>query len=303
MPSHVIIGRGATASATAVRLAESGDRVRMISRSGAGPEHSNIERIAGDAVDAAALADLAKGADTVINAAMPAYHTWPEAVPPLFGAVLSAAEQIGANYVMLGNLYGYGPVDGVVTDETPLAATGHKGRVRARMWLEAKAAHEAGRVRVTEVRAGQFLGAGAISVFSLLVQPKVTADQLALVPQDLDLPHAYTAIGDAADAVVAVARSENAWGRAWLAPTITTTLREAAERFAAAAAAPSPRLAEMSDRELTLLGLTDPFWVELFETYHMSHRKFTVDDAAIRETFGVTASDLDTVFAEVVSAS
>lgn len=303
MPSHVIIGRGATASATAVRLAESGDRVRMISRSGAGPEHPDIERIAADAVDAAALADLAKGADTVLNAAMPAYHTWPEAVPPLFGAILSAAEQTGANYVMLGNLYGYGPVDGVVTEDTPLAATGPKGRVRARMWLEAKAAHDAGRVRVAEVRAGQFLGAGAISVFSLLVQPKVVADQLALVPQDLDLPHAYTAIGDAADALVAVARSENAWGRAWLAPTITSTLREAAERFAAAAAAPSPRLAEMSDRELTLLGLIDPFWVELFETYHMSHRKFTVDDAAIRETFGVTASDLDTVFAEAVSAS
>lgn len=303
MPSHVIIGRGATASATAVRLAESGDRVRMISRSGAGPEHPNIERIAADAVDAAALADHAKGADTVINAAMPAYHTWPETVPPLFGAILSAAEQAGANYVMLGNLYGYGPVDGVVTEDTPLAATGHKGRVRARMWLEAKAAHDAGRVRVTEVRAGQFLGAGATSVFSLLVQPKVVAGQLALVPQDLDLPHAYTAIGDAADALVAVARSENSWGRAWLAPTITSTLREAAERFAAAAAAPSPRLAEMSDRELTLLGLTDPFWVELFETYHMSHRKFTVDDAAIRETFGVTASDLDTVFAEAVSAS
>ncbi|MET8876772.1 NAD-dependent epimerase [Nocardia sp. NPDC004604] len=303
MPSHVIIGRGGTASATAVRLAASGDRVRMISRSGAGPEHPDIERIAADAVDATALADLAKGADTVINAATPAYHTWPEAVPPLFGAILSAAEQTGANYVMLGNLYGYGPVDGVVTDDTPLAATGHKGQVRARMWLEAKAAHDAGRVRVTEVRAGQFLGAGAFSVFSLLVQPKVVAGQLALVPQNLDLPHAYTAIGDAADALVAVTRSENAWGRAWLAPTITSTLREAAERFAAAAAAPSPRLAEMSDRELTLLGLTDPFWGELFETYHMSHRKFTVDDAAIRETFGVTASDLDTVFAEVVSAS
>jgi len=302
MPSHVIVGRGGTASATAVRLAEAGDQVRMISRSGAGPEHPNIERIAADAVDAATLTDLAKGADTVFNTAMPAYHTWPEAVPPLFGAILSAAERTGANYVMLGNLYGYGPVDGIVTEDTPLVAAGPKGRVRARMWLDAKAAHDAGRVRVTEVRAGQFLGAGAVSLFSLLVQPKVVAGQLALVPQDLELPHAYTAIGDAAAALVAVARSESAWGRAWLAPTITSTVREAAERFAAAAAAASPQLAVMSDRELTLLGLTDPFWGELFETYHMSHQKFTVDDAAIRETFGVTASDLDAVFAQVVSA-
>ncbi|WP_328405252.1 saccharopine dehydrogenase NADP-binding domain-containing protein [Nocardia sp. NBC_00403] len=300
MSTHVIVGRGGTASATAVRLAESGDLVRVVSRSGTGPEHPNIERIALDAGDTAALAALAKGADTVFNLAMPAYHTWPQAVPPLFGSIQSAAEQSGANYVMLGNMYGYGPSDSVVTDDAPLAATGPKGRVRAQMWREAKAAHDAGRLRATEVRAGQFLGAGAVSLFSIVVQPKVLAGQLALVPQELDLPHAYTAIGDAAAALVAVARDDRSWGRAWLAPTITSTVRQVAERFAAAAGAPAPHLSVMTDRELTLLGNTDPFWSELFETYHMSHRKFTVDDSAIRNTFGVTAGDLDDVLAEVV---
>ncbi|MFD0363719.1 saccharopine dehydrogenase NADP-binding domain-containing protein [Nocardia sp. GCM10030253] len=300
MSSHVIIGSGGTASATAVLLAESGDRVRMVSRRGAGPEAPNIERIALDAGDTAALAALAKGADTVFNLAMPAYHTWPQTVPPLFGSIQSAAEQSGANYVMLGNMYGYGPSDSVVTDDAPLAATGPKGRVRAQMWQEAKAAHDAGRVRATEVRAGQFLGAGAVSLFSIVVQPKVLAGQLALVPQELDLPHAYTAIGDAAAALVAVARDDRAWGRAWLAPTITSTVREVAARLAVAAGAPAPQLAVMTDRELTLLGNTDPFWAELFETYHMSHQKFTVDDSAIRNTFGVTASDLDDILAEVV---
>ncbi|MEU1550154.1 hypothetical protein [Nocardia sp. NPDC005745] len=73
-----------------------------------------------------------------------------------------------------------------------------------------------------------------------------------------------------------------------------------AGRFAAVAGAPEPRLAVMSDRELTLLGLTDPFYAELFETYHMSHEAFTVDDSAIRDTLGLKASDLDEVFAQVV---
>ncbi|MEU1957464.1 NAD-dependent epimerase [Nocardia sp. NPDC019304] len=302
MPSHVIVGRGATASATAALLAESGDRVRIVSRSGAGPEHPNIERVALDALDTAALTAVAEGAETLFNMAMPAYHTWPQTVPPLFGSVRSAAERTGANYVMLGNLYGYGPADGLVTEQSPLAATGPKGRVRARMWREAEEAHRAGRVRVAEVRAGQFVGPGAISLFSLLAQPKILAGQLALLPQELDLPHAYTAIGDAA-AAVAVARDERSWGRAWHAPVITASARELAGRFAAAAGAPEPRLAVMSDRELTLLGLTDPFWAELFETYHMSHARFTVDDSAIRDTFGLKASDPDDVFAQVVRAA
>lgn len=68
---------------------------------------------------------------------------------------------------MLGNLHGYGPADGVVTERSPLATTGSKGAVRARMWTEALAAHEAGRLRATEVRAGQFLDADAATRVSV----------------------------------------------------------------------------------------------------------------------------------------
>ncbi|MEV0708921.1 NAD-dependent epimerase/dehydratase family protein [Nocardia aurea] len=302
MPEHVIVGRGGTASATALLLADRGERVRVVSRSGTGPDHPNIERVALDATDATALAAVTRGAATVFNTAMPAYHTWPEAVPPLFGAILSAAEQAGADLVMLGNLYGYGPVDGPLTEDAPLAARGPKGAVRARMWREAESAHRAGRVRVTEVRAGQFLGAGAVSVFSLMVQSNVLSGRLALVPQAVDLSHSYTAITDAAAALVAVAGDDRAWGRAWHAPIITSTVRELATRLAALAGVEPPTLEVMTDRELTLLGLGDPFWIEVFETYHMSHRTFLVDDSALRDTFGVGATDLDDVLKTVVPA-
>ena len=50
-----------------------------------------------------------------------------------------------------------------ITEATPLAATGRKGRVRARVWQDALAAHQAGRVRVAEVRAADFVGPGAQS--------------------------------------------------------------------------------------------------------------------------------------------
>ncbi|MFC4125327.1 NAD-dependent epimerase [Nocardia rhizosphaerae] len=300
MDSHVVIGRGGTASATALALAEAGDRVTMISRSGLGPDHPGIHRVAVDALDTAAVIAHSTGAATVFNLAMPPYHTWPETVPPLFGSILAAAEAVGANLVMLGNLYGYGPVDGVLDETMPLAATGRKGEVRARMWREALSAHESGRLRVTEVRAGQFLGAGAVSIFSLLVQPAVLAGRPARVPQELDLAHSFTAIGDAAAALVAVAGDDRAWGRAWHAPMLTTTVRAVANRLAELAGAPVPELAVLSDAEITALAADDPFWAELFETEHMSHREFVVDDSALRTTFGVTASSIDEVFAGVL---
>lgn len=300
---HVIIGRGATATAAALLLAESGDQVRMVSRTGAGPSHSLITRIALDAGDATALTDIAEGATTIINAAMPAYHTWPQTVPPLFGAILSTAERTGATYVMLGNLYGYGPVDGPLTEDLPLAATGPKGEVRARMWLEAKAAHDAGRVRVTEVRAGQFIGPDAFSIFNAMVAPKVLAGRLAVVPAALDTPHSFTPIGDAARALVTAARDERALGQAWHAPVVISSVRAMATRLAELAGAPAPQLAEMTDRELTLLGSTAPLWDELWETHYMSHRPFIVDASRIESTFGLKATPLDEVLAATLYRS
>lgn len=298
MRFHLIIGAGGTGAATARLLAGEGERVRLVTRRGGGPEHPLIERVALDATDTGALARAAEGAATVVNAAMTAYDTWPRTLPPLFGSILAAAERSGAGYVMLGNLYGYGPVDGPVTEDLPLAATGPKGRVRAELWQAAKEAHDAGRVRVAEVRAGQFLGAGASSPFTLLVQPNVLAGRLALVPADLDVPQSFTAVGDAARTIVALSRDDRAWGRAWHAPTIDVSVRETAERLAVLAGAPAPRLEVMTDRDLTLLGLGNPFWNELFETEHMSHRPFAVDSSAVRRAFGLTASDLDAVLKE-----
>ncbi|WP_198667145.1 NAD-dependent epimerase/dehydratase family protein [Glycomyces dulcitolivorans] len=295
MADVVIVGRGAVASAAARRLAESGDRVRMVSRSGGGPE--GVERIALDAGDTEALADAVKGADTVVNAVATPYHTWPELMPVLFDSVLTAAERTGADLVMLGNLYGYARTAGPLTERTPLDPPTRKGRVRADLWLHAKAAHDAGRLRVTELRAGQFVGPGAYSAFGFLVEPHVMRGELALVHGNPDAQHAFTYTEDAAAALIALARSETAWGRAWIAPILTATVREVAARLAELRGASEPRLEQLTEREMTLLGFTDPMWNEFREMSYMSDQPFLVDDGDLREAFGVKASPLDVVVA------
>ncbi|MEV0651165.1 NAD-dependent epimerase [Phytomonospora sp. NPDC050363] len=297
MALQVIVGAGGTGQATARILADRGDQVRLVSRKGTGPAHPGIELVALDGLDTDGLAALTEGAATLFNAAMPAYHTWPEAIPPLFRSFLTVAERTGAGYVMLGNLYGYGPQDGVITEDAPLAADGPKGKVRAEMWREAEAAHDAGRVKAAEVRASQFLGAGAFSLFSLIVQPNVLSGRLIPLQGDPDLPNSFSAIGDTARSLIAVADSADGWGRAWHTPVISATTREAAARIAAIAGAPVPRFTELTERDLALLTLTAPFWGELHETAHMSDRPYIVDGSAIGK-LGVEASGLDEVIAE-----
>jgi 2-polyprenyl-6-methoxyphenol hydroxylase-like FAD-dependent oxidoreductase len=49
MSLHVIVGAGPVGAGAAGLLAGKGERVRLISRRGAGPRHPSIERVAADA--------------------------------------------------------------------------------------------------------------------------------------------------------------------------------------------------------------------------------------------------------------
>ncbi len=59
-------------------------------------------------------------------------------------ALLEAASANDAVLAVTGNLYGYGPSPMPMTESLPLNATYTNGRVRAQMWRQALAAHEAG---------------------------------------------------------------------------------------------------------------------------------------------------------------
>jgi nucleoside-diphosphate-sugar epimerase len=120
-----------------------------------------------------------------------------------------------------------------------------------------------------------------------------TASLAAALAAAVDVPHSYTAVADAAAALVRAARDERSWGRAWHAPVIVRSVREVATRLAELRGVPEPRLAVLTDRERSLLGFTDPIWNEFWETDYMSHRPFVVDASRIEATFGLTASPLD----------
>ncbi|MCM3885496.1 NAD-dependent epimerase/dehydratase family protein [Frankia sp. R82] len=300
---YVIVGAGATGSAAARLLADAGEWVRLVTRRGIGPVHERIERIPVDAADTARLVELAMGARALFNCAAPPYDRWPAEFPPLAAGMLAAAEQAGADYVMLGNIYGYGPTDGPVTEDRPMAPSSVKGRVRARIWDDARTAHDAGRVRVTEVRASDFLGAGAASLFTLTVAPAVLAGTPAVYPGDLDAPHAWSYVGDVARTLVAAAGHEQSWGRAWHVPsTSQLSVRELAGRLAAAAGAPAPALSPLTAAELEQWGRGDSVLAEVQEMFYLFDRPTLLDASRTRAVLDVDATPLDAVLKEMTAS-
>ena len=298
MPLYVVTGAGSTGTATARLLADAGESIRLVTRSGSGPEHPGIERVAADAADPDRLTALVAGAHALVNCAAPPYDRWPQDFPPLAAALLTAAERTGAGYVMLGNAYGYGPVDGLVTERQPLAPSTVKGGVRARIWTDALAAHRAGRVRATEVRAGSYFGPGAQSLFLMMAGRQLVIGGPAAYHADLDVPHSWAYPPDVARTLAAAARAAAGWGEVWHVPAFATlSARELAAELARAAGAPAPRLTAMTDQELAGLAVGAPILGEVAEMRYLTHRPFLLDSSHTERVLGVRPTPPEEVLA------
>ncbi|MFF4582397.1 NAD-dependent epimerase/dehydratase family protein [Streptomyces sp. NPDC001389] len=295
MNSHVVIGFGPAGAATARLLVEQGHTVKVVTTSGRGPERG-IEHIALDARDGGRLTEAVRGAAALYACAAPPYHRWAGEWPALASSLCTAAEATGAVLVMLGNLYGYGPVDGPLTEDLPLAATGPKGRVRAAVWEQARTLHEQGRIRAVEVRASDFFGPGVTDGGHLAarVLPQLLRGKPVSTLGDPDAPHSWTYLPDVARALAEVAGDERAWGRAWHVPTEPAlSVREMVDRLAAQAGTGPVTVRRVPPLVLGLGGLFSPLLRELKEIRYQFDRPFTVDSSAYETAFAARATPLD----------
>jgi len=299
MSNHVIIGSGPIGSAIARLLVDRGDSVRMITRSGGGPDLPGVERVAADASDARRLTALAEGAATVYNCANPKYTEWERLWFPMNDAMIAAAKAAGAVYVITGNLYVYGPQPGgQMNENTPMAAVGRKGKVRIKMWRDALASG----VRTVEVRGSDYIGAGAVGVFSSVLLPAIEKGRTGFAPGNPDLPHSFTYTGDMARTMVALAHDERAHGKAWHAPTLPAiTIRELANRYTDLTGQPRVKIRKLPRFVMRTAGLAVPMARELAEMDYQFYAPFHLDSRRTEETFGLKPTDLEVPLREIAA--
>ncbi|MEP6979565.1 MAG: NAD-dependent epimerase/dehydratase family protein, partial [Nakamurella sp.] len=254
MALQVVLGAGPVGTAIAEELLRRGETVRVVTRSGSGPD--GTERISADATDADALIAHTADAAVIYNAVNPPYDQWPTAWPPLSAATIAAAAASGAVLAVVDNLYAYGPVDGPMASTTPDRPSSVKGAVRQQMWQDARSAAETGKIRAAvAVRGSDYVGPGP-SLLTILIMDKVRAGKTAMVPADLDAPHTWTNPGDAGRLLVAAAMDERGWNRYWLVPSPpAVSMRELAARAARIERTPAPKLRSLPFWTLRLAGV------------------------------------------------
>ncbi|WP_421735828.1 NAD-dependent epimerase/dehydratase family protein [Cellulomonas sp.] len=300
MSRHVIVGKGAVGTTLAHLLAAQGADVLVLSRSG-GTSVGRIAHATVDATDTEALAAAAQGADVLYNCASPAYHRWATDWPPLWTSMLDAASRTGAVLVTAGNLYGYATHGAVMTEDSPLDSTDSKGAVRAQMWRDAEARHRAGDVRVTEVRAADYVGplADSQAVFGPRFLDPLLAGKVVRPVVAVDQPHSWTYLPDFARALVAAGSTPDAWGRAWHVPTAEPlTPRELGERFAVGG--PAPRIRPVPAAVVRALGLVSPLLREVAAVSDHFTQPYVMDTTASSRMLGFVATPWDDAIAETL---
>lgn len=301
-PIHVVTGAGPVGSTVAQQLADSGERVRLLTRSGSGPEHPLVERRRVDVSRPDGLEEAFDGVVAVhhcIHGSRYDARTWRAELPVAERHVLAAAGRTGAVVVFPESLYSYGPVDGPITEDLPRTATTGKLGVRT----ELLAQRDASPTPTVSIAASDFYGPLVRNAHAgERLVPTVLAGRTMRVLGSLDQPHSFTYVPDLAAAMVRAAATPALWDSFLHAPTAPPlTQRELVEQVAAVAGVPVPRTSAVPAWALTALGVVSRDTRELAETSYMFTRPFVLDSTRSQELLGLTPTPLQAGLDETVA--
>ena len=180
------------------------------------------------------------------------------------------------------------------TEDTPHAAHTRKGRVRGEISRAAFKAHQAGQVRVTAARGGNFFGPwGTDSTMGARAFYPLLKGKPAQLIGRIDLPHSHTYTKDFGKALVILGEHAEADGQAWHVPNDMPhiTQGEMVRRFAEAAGL-EPKMSSMGKLMMQIGGLFIPEAKESVEMMYEFDQPFIVDSRKFETTFRMNATPM-----------
>jgi len=215
MKTALIMGiTGGFGSHVADALKRDGWQIRALMRDPAKlPQRfAGAEVVKGNASSLDEVRVAARDADLIVYGVNAPYPKWEGTVVPMLDVAATVAEEQGATILFPGNVYFLNPKDGTLlrdgfNESAPINPPTRKGQLRAQM--EARLRDAAGNgARVIIVRAGDFIGRDANSLFPYIVKRTRRGYRLDALDEP-DRVHTYANLPDMAQvAADLVARQE-----------------------------------------------------------------------------------------------
>ena len=301
MGLHSVIGGNGTIGAEAVRhLAAAGCQVRVVQRHPK-PIAGAVATASADIFDLDGLTRAVEGSDVVYLIIGLPYDakTWLEGFPLAVSNAIEASRRVGARLVYFDNVYMYGPVRGVMTEETPDHPTTQKGLARARAARVLMDAVEKGTIRGLIARSADFYGNYLPFDQVKAIAGKLAKGQRAQLLLSADMVHSLTYIPDAGRAVAALGQRADAFDAIWHMPTDPNPLtgRQLVELIGSLLGKESRHIV-LPKLLLQMVGLFDGAVRGLLEMSYQFEQDYRFDSAKIARAYGLTATPMQQGLAE-----
>lgn len=291
---HTILGaNGVVAHELSRALVASSPAIRQVSRN---PRKVNPtdETVVTDLLDAQATTNAVSGSEVVYLVAGLKYDTsvWQEQWPKVMRNVINACKHHEARLVFFDNVYSYGRVDGLMTEDTPFNPISKKGEVRAKIATMLLDEMRNGNMQAMIARAADFYGPNAVNSFPHATV--FTRLKTGKAPRWIGNPntiHTFTYTPDTGRALVALGRAPEAYGQIWHLPTTKEPLTGADFARLACELAKQPDKLQVAPRWiLRLMGIFVPVLRENEEMMYQFEYGYRFDSSKIESAFGLQAT-------------
>lgn len=220
---HTILGAGGSiGNALTYTLLRNGEEIRLVSREIHPLE--GTEYLKGDLISYANTLEGVKRSDVVYLCVGLPYDVkiWKERWPKIIRNTIDACKEVGAKLIFFDNVYMYGKVDGIMTEETVYNPISRKGEVRAEIAGLLEEEMQKNELDVIIARAADLYGPFGTPVTSvpyMMVFDRLMHGKTAQWMADVNQPHSYTYIPDCAEGLYLLAKENIAWNQIWHLPT------------------------------------------------------------------------------------
>jgi nucleoside-diphosphate-sugar epimerase len=213
---------------------------------------------------------------------------WQALWPRIMRNAIEAAKRANARLVFFDNVYMYGKVDGVMTEQTPFRPCSKKGEIRAQIATMLLNEIKAGNLTALIARSADFYGPRArTGIPNVLVFDKLAKGKKASWLVNDSVKHSFTFTPDAALSLVLLADSESAWNQTWHVPTAPDppTGKQLIELIARELRT-QPKYRVLTRPMLWVAGWLDTTVRELYEMLYQYEFDYIFDSTKFTQAFG-----------------
>jgi nucleoside-diphosphate-sugar epimerase len=269
------------------------DKVRQVSRN---PKKVNAtdETFTADLLDPKAVSDAVAGSEVAYLVAGLKYDAtvWAEQWPKVMRNTIDACKRHGTKLVFFDNVYAYGRVKGMMTEDTPYDPCSKKGEVRAKIATTLMEEVERGELQALIVRAADFYGPGAVlSLTHATVHERIKAKKTPQWIGDAKAVHTFTYTPDAGRSVALLGNTPSAYGQVWHALTSKEPMTGEQYVRTTCELAGKPYKIQVAPRwMLGIMGLFVPVLRENMEMLYQFEHDYRFDSSKLEGAFNVQAT-------------